>query len=151
MYGMQNLTSCVVSVVLNQVPGRRANLTLALRFSIESVIVWNNELCRLQLHLVHMTSRPMLIYRHCPKIDFIFVFLSTCSKKDNQMLCTVLPRLHMMLTEENQPAAVLKRVILCTSQLYRVTIKVSCTGMAKKLEKLMTVYTWFIIFYILCF
>ncbi|XP_783721.4 symplekin [Strongylocentrotus purpuratus] len=55
--------------------------------------------------------------------NFVLSFAECACKKDNQMLCTVLPRLHMMLTEENQPAAVLKRVILCTSQLYRVTIK----------------------------
>ncbi|XP_054758403.2 symplekin-like [Lytechinus pictus] len=54
---------------------------------------------------------------------FVLSFAECACKKDNQILCTVLPRLHMMLTEENQPAAVIKRVILCTSQLFRVTIK----------------------------
>ncbi|XP_072163939.1 symplekin-like [Diadema setosum] len=53
---------------------------------------------------------------------FVVSFAEYACKKDNEILCTVLPRLHMMLTEENQNVAVLKKVILCFSQLFRVTL-----------------------------
>ena len=52
------------------------------------------------------------------------------SKKDNDMLCSVIPHLNMMLGDAAQNVAVIKKVILCSMQLYKVALKVSllCTS-----------------------
>ena len=49
------------------------------------------------------------------------------SKKDNDMLCSVVPHLNSMLGDSAQYVAVIKKIILCSMQLYKVAMKVRVT------------------------
>ncbi|XP_071961941.1 symplekin-like isoform X2 [Antedon mediterranea] len=54
---------------------------------------------------------------------FVVGFIEEACKKDNELLVTVVMHLNMILSDPAQNVAVLKRVILCNAQLYRVAIK----------------------------
>ncbi|XP_033100006.1 symplekin-like, partial [Anneissia japonica] len=54
---------------------------------------------------------------------FVVGFIEEACKKDNELLVTVVMHLNMILSDPAQNVAVLKRVILCNAQLYRVAMK----------------------------
>ncbi|XP_071796722.1 symplekin-like [Asterias amurensis] len=54
---------------------------------------------------------------------FVIGFIEEACKKDNDMLCSVVPHLNSMLGDSAQYVAVIKKIILCSMQLYKVAMK----------------------------
>ncbi|XP_022085906.1 symplekin-like [Acanthaster planci] len=68
----------------------------------------------------------VLQFQHDKSADvrkFVVGFIEEACKKDNDMLCSVIPHLNMMLSDSAQHVAVIKKVILCSMQLYKIALK----------------------------
>ncbi|XP_077989762.1 symplekin-like [Glandiceps talaboti] len=57
---------------------------------------------------------------------FVVGFIEEACKKDNELLSNVVLHLNMMLSDVTQNVAVVKKVILCNTQLYKVALKWIC-------------------------
>ncbi|XP_070578226.1 LOW QUALITY PROTEIN: symplekin-like [Ptychodera flava] len=71
----------------------------------------------------------MLQFQHDKSADvkkFVVGFIEEACKKDNELLSNVVVHLNMMLSDVTQNVAVVKKVILCNTQLYKVALKWIC-------------------------
>ncbi|XP_077868134.1 symplekin-like [Saccoglossus kowalevskii] len=84
----------------------------------------------------------MLQFQHDKSADvkkFVVGFIEEACKKDTELLSNVVVHLNMMLSDVTQNVAVVKKVILCNTQLYKVALKWICKSKTIR-EKMET--TW---------